>query len=325
MRARGFADAPEREVISKSGQTVDTVPAQMHCRVCRDVDDLATSVLVHLDGTRSERIPAVRSQRTPRCSPPSATPSGPRPPTTSPTVSDRLPVPCELPVKHQSRSADTRRVVAPSNVPRRGASRHPAGAPGEGLARPWACRHSRASSRMAVLPGKGPLDPDEPRSWPLTRGQLMLCTGRVQRRRSRLGVAHGASRQVVARRSRPVVGPTRVDSVLQGSRPGRRGGVMERTRAEDPPHCNPWRGSLLVVPTWFSRPSMSSEHHPFCSGVAGAEPSVRLRLLMRSATDSLDTDVGLPASGTWQRGRFLAEAMTTRPTLTAAPGCSSSS
>jgi len=69
---------------------------------------------------------------------------------------------------------------------------------------------------------------------------------------------------------------------------------MERTRAEDPPHCNPWRGSLLVLPHEFSRPPVSSEHHPSCSGVAGAEPSVRLRLLTRSATDSLDVAVTAP-------------------------------
>ena len=87
----------------------------------------------------------------------------------------------------------------------------------------------------------------------------------------------------------------RIDSRLQGSRPGR-GGVMERTRAEDPPHGNPWRGSLPVLPHQFSRPPVSSEHHPSCSGVTGAEPSVRLTLLTRSATDSLDAAVTAPAT-----------------------------
>ena len=73
----------------------------------------------------------------------------------------------------------------------------------------------------------------------------------------------------------------RVDSRLQGSRPGRGGGVMERARAEDPPHCNPWRGSLLHTSSQFSRP-VSPEPHPSCSGVAGASPSVQLgRVIVR--------------------------------------------
>ena len=65
-------------------------------------------------------------------------------------------------------------------------------------------------------------------------------------------VAQGAARlrTATARSGRDggsMLEKARVDSPLQGSRAARGGGVMERTRAQDPPHCNPWRGSPLVL------------------------------------------------------------------------------